>query len=90
MDGDAFEPPSPVVESGAGGRQWSSLKSSASPPAATEEDRERAKSLPAYGPTSHSPVYLINPVSVSAWSFKCSKSYISECQLFVLTVLTHF
>ena len=51
MDGDAFEPPSPAVESGVGGRQWSSLKSSASPPAATEEDRERAKSLPAYGLT---------------------------------------
>nr|XP_046273541.1 F-actin-uncapping protein LRRC16A isoform X2 [Scatophagus argus] len=42
VDGDAFEPP------GAGGRQWSSLKSSASPPAAREDDRERTKSLPAY------------------------------------------
>lgn len=49
-DGDAFEPPSPAVEPGAGGRQWSSLKSSASPAAAAREDnRERAKSLPACG-----------------------------------------
>ncbi|XP_070777405.1 F-actin-uncapping protein LRRC16A [Enoplosus armatus] len=46
-DGDAFEPPSAAVEPAAGGRQWSSLKSSASPPAAKEDNRERAKSLPA-------------------------------------------
>ncbi|KAL7381996.1 hypothetical protein ABVT39_014722 [Epinephelus coioides] len=46
-DGDAFELPSPMVEAGLGGRQWSSLKSSASPPTATEDSRERAKSLPA-------------------------------------------
>ncbi|XP_044026820.1 F-actin-uncapping protein LRRC16A isoform X2 [Siniperca chuatsi] len=48
VDGDAFEPPGAAVEPGAGGRQWSSLKSSASPPAAKEDDRERANSLPAY------------------------------------------
>ncbi|TDH03693.1 hypothetical protein EPR50_G00144660 [Perca flavescens] len=47
-DGDAFEPPSPAVEPGAGGRQWSSLKRPTSPPAATEDERERTKSLPAY------------------------------------------
>ncbi|XP_037651506.1 F-actin-uncapping protein LRRC16A isoform X2 [Sebastes umbrosus] len=46
--GDPFEPASPEVEPGLGGRQWSSLKSSASPPAASEDDRERTKSLPAY------------------------------------------
>ncbi|XP_035536785.1 F-actin-uncapping protein LRRC16A [Morone saxatilis] len=48
VDGDAFEPPSDGVEPGIGGRPWSSLKRSASPPAAREDDRERAKSLPAY------------------------------------------
>ncbi|KAM9339818.1 F-actin-uncapping protein LRRC16A [Symphorus nematophorus] len=48
VDGDAFEPPSPAAEPGVGGRQWSSLKSSASPPAVKEDDRERTKSLPAY------------------------------------------
>ncbi|CAJ1082838.1 F-actin-uncapping protein LRRC16A isoform X1 [Xyrichtys novacula] len=49
LDGDAFESPSAAGELGVGGRQWSSLKSSASPPAAaTEDERERAKSLPAY------------------------------------------
>nr|XP_029136167.1 F-actin-uncapping protein LRRC16A-like isoform X1 [Labrus bergylta] len=48
VDGDAFEAPDAAVESGVGGRQWSSLKTSASPPAASEDDRERAKSLPAY------------------------------------------
>ncbi|XP_054461624.1 F-actin-uncapping protein LRRC16A [Anoplopoma fimbria] len=47
VDGDAFEPPDPAVESGAGGRQWSSLKGSAGPPAASEDGPERAKSLPA-------------------------------------------
>ncbi|XP_070841371.1 F-actin-uncapping protein LRRC16A [Chaetodon trifascialis] len=47
-DGDAFEPPGAAVEPGDGGRQWSSLKSSSSPAAAREDDRERAKSLPAY------------------------------------------
>ncbi|XP_073319009.1 F-actin-uncapping protein LRRC16A isoform X2 [Pagrus major] len=48
LDGDAFETPGAAVEPGAGGRQWSSLKSSASPPAVNEDDRERTKSLPAY------------------------------------------
>ncbi|XP_034535157.1 F-actin-uncapping protein LRRC16A-like isoform X2 [Notolabrus celidotus] len=48
VDGDAFESPCDDVECDLGGRQWSSLKSSASPPAAMEDDRERAKSLPAY------------------------------------------
>ncbi|XP_030268342.1 F-actin-uncapping protein LRRC16A isoform X2 [Sparus aurata] len=48
LDGDAFETPGAAVEPGAGGRQWSSLKSSASPAAANEDDRERTKSLPAY------------------------------------------
>ncbi|XP_051247205.1 F-actin-uncapping protein LRRC16A [Dicentrarchus labrax] len=47
-DGDAFEPPSEGVDPGVSGRPWSSLKRSASPPAAREDDRERAKSLPAY------------------------------------------
>ncbi|KAM7373678.1 hypothetical protein PAMP_008513 [Pampus punctatissimus] len=50
-DGDAFEPSSAAVElsgGGGGGRQWSSLKGSVSHPAPKEEDRERAKSLPAY------------------------------------------
>ncbi|GLD59505.1 F-actin-uncapping protein LRRC16A-like protein [Lates japonicus] len=46
--GDAFDPPSAGAEPDVGGRQWSSLKSSASPPTVREEDRERAKSLPAY------------------------------------------
>ncbi|KAF3706977.1 F-actin-uncapping protein LRRC16A [Channa argus] len=46
--GDAFESPAADSEPGAGGRQWSSLKSSASSPAPREEDRERTKSLPAY------------------------------------------
>ncbi|XP_029299531.1 F-actin-uncapping protein LRRC16A isoform X2 [Cottoperca gobio] len=45
-DGDAFEPLSPAIEHC--GRHWSSLKGSASPPAAIEDDRERTKSLPAY------------------------------------------
>lgn len=48
-DGDAFEAPGAAVEPGVGGRQWSSLKSSTGPPDAREEDRERTKSLPAYG-----------------------------------------
>ncbi|XP_068567524.1 F-actin-uncapping protein LRRC16A isoform X2 [Cebidichthys violaceus] len=48
VDGDAFEPPGSPVEPGAGGRQWSSLKSSVDPPAASEDEWERAKSLPAY------------------------------------------
>ncbi|KAM6903853.1 F-actin-uncapping protein LRRC16A [Lycodopsis pacificus] len=48
VDGDAFEPPGSPVEPGAGGRRWSSLKSSAGPPAESEDERERAKSLPAY------------------------------------------
>ncbi|KAM8767365.1 F-actin-uncapping protein LRRC16A isoform 1-T1 [Acanthopagrus schlegelii] len=48
LDGDAFETPGEAVEPGAGGRQWSSLKSSASPPSANEDERERTKSLPAY------------------------------------------
>ncbi|KAI3358213.1 hypothetical protein L3Q82_003211 [Scortum barcoo] len=49
VDGDAFELPSAAVEPGGGGRQWSSLKSSASlPPPETDNSRERAKSLPAY------------------------------------------
>ncbi|XP_034401871.1 F-actin-uncapping protein LRRC16A [Cyclopterus lumpus] len=49
-DGDAFEPPSPALDPGAGGRQWSSLKSSAGPLAASRDrdQEERAKSLPAY------------------------------------------
>ncbi|XP_022613163.1 formin-like protein 6 [Seriola dumerili] len=47
--GDAFDPPGAGSEPGAGGgRQWSSLKSSASPPPAGEQDRERTKSLPTY------------------------------------------
>ncbi|XP_035039076.2 F-actin-uncapping protein LRRC16A [Hippoglossus stenolepis] len=58
--GDAFDPgagaePGAGVESEAGaepgaggGRQWSSLKSSAPPPSDTEADRERTQSLPAY------------------------------------------
>ncbi|XP_039977511.1 F-actin-uncapping protein LRRC16A isoform X2 [Xiphias gladius] len=46
--GDAFDPPGAGSEPGAGDRQWSSLKSSASPPTAKEDDRERTKSLPAY------------------------------------------
>lgn len=50
--GDAFDPPSAGSEPGASGRQWSSLKSSGSPPTAREEDRERTKSLPAYGSTN--------------------------------------
>ncbi|XP_071355710.1 F-actin-uncapping protein LRRC16A isoform X2 [Trachinotus anak] len=46
---DAFDPPGEGGEPGAGGgRQWSSLKRSASPPPAGEDDRERAKSLPTY------------------------------------------
>lgn len=45
-DGDAFESPSEGVE--VGGRQWSSLKSSVTPPTARDEERERAKSLPPY------------------------------------------
>lgn len=49
-DGDVFKPPSPATDPSVGGRQWSSLKSSASPAAAeTEDSRERAKSLPAHG-----------------------------------------
>ncbi|XP_045914142.1 F-actin-uncapping protein LRRC16A isoform X2 [Micropterus dolomieu] len=48
LDGDAFEPPSAEAEPGAGGRQWSSLKRSASPLAVKGDDRERTKSLPAY------------------------------------------
>ncbi|XP_041664200.1 F-actin-uncapping protein LRRC16A isoform X2 [Cheilinus undulatus] len=48
VDGDAFESPTVAVEPGVGGRQWSSLKRSASPPEEREDDRERAKSLPAY------------------------------------------
>ncbi|KAM3596683.1 uncharacterized protein V6R79_019047 [Siganus canaliculatus] len=44
-DGDVFEALGPAGERG-GGRQWSSLKSPASP-AAREDERERAKSLPA-------------------------------------------
>ncbi|KAK5854608.1 hypothetical protein PBY51_004788 [Eleginops maclovinus] len=48
-DGDAFEPLSPAVDHSAGGRHWSSLKNSAVPPLlASEDDRERTKSLPAY------------------------------------------
>lgn len=47
--GDAFDPPGADSEPGTMGRQWSSLKSSAATPAAREEDRERTKSLPAYG-----------------------------------------
>ncbi|KAM6974904.1 F-actin-uncapping protein LRRC16A isoform 2-T2 [Tautogolabrus adspersus] len=47
VDGDAFEAPNAAVESSVGGRQWSSLKTSASPPAESEDYRERAKSLPA-------------------------------------------
>ncbi|XP_023131099.1 F-actin-uncapping protein LRRC16A [Amphiprion ocellaris] len=46
-DGDAFEPPT-AAGTEAGSRQWSSLKGSSSPPAAKEDERERAKSLPAY------------------------------------------
>ncbi|KAK2830857.1 hypothetical protein Q5P01_018788 [Channa striata] len=46
--GDAFEAPGAGSEPGAGGRQWSSLKNSASAPTAREEDRERTKSLPTY------------------------------------------
>ncbi|XP_026203376.1 F-actin-uncapping protein LRRC16A isoform X2 [Anabas testudineus] len=46
--GDAFDPPSAGSEPGAVGRQWSSLKGSATPPTAREEDRERTKSLPVY------------------------------------------
>ncbi|XP_069371927.1 F-actin-uncapping protein LRRC16A [Paralichthys olivaceus] len=51
--GDAFDLPGAGVESdtgaepGGGGRQWSSLRSSAPPPLDREADRERAKSLPA-------------------------------------------
>lgn len=49
-DGDVFKPPSPATDPSIGGRQWSSLKSSASPAAAERGDsRERAKSLPAHG-----------------------------------------
>lgn len=61
-DGDAFEPPGAAVESGGGGggRQWSSLKGSTSLPAPREEDRERAKSLPAYGSTNHNSSHQIN------------------------------
>lgn len=44
----AFDQPADV-ESSTGCRQWSSLKRSSSPPPPREDDRERAKSLPAYG-----------------------------------------
>ncbi|XP_042291207.1 F-actin-uncapping protein LRRC16A isoform X1 [Thunnus maccoyii] len=49
-DADAFESPGTEVEpaGGGGGRQWSSLKGSTNLPSPREEDRERAKSLPAY------------------------------------------
>nr|XP_020478258.1 CASP-like protein 4U1 [Monopterus albus] len=47
-EGDAFAPPGAGTEPGTGGREWSSVKSSASPPAAREEDRERTLSLPTY------------------------------------------
>ncbi|KAM9737838.1 F-actin-uncapping protein LRRC16A [Menidia menidia] len=47
-DGDTFDPLTTGTEPGSGGRQWSSLRGSHSPPPASEEDRERAKSLPAY------------------------------------------
>lgn len=54
VDGDASEPPGAAVAPGSGGRQSASLKSPASPPAAGADERERAKSLPNYGPTNHS------------------------------------
>ncbi|XP_028254971.1 F-actin-uncapping protein LRRC16A [Parambassis ranga] len=48
-DSDAFEPPGPAAAEPSGGsRQWSSLKRSSLPAAAREDERERAKSLPAY------------------------------------------
>ncbi|KAG7466520.1 F-actin-uncapping LRRC16A-like isoform X1 [Solea senegalensis] len=46
--GDTFQLPATEKEYGGVSRQWSSLRSSATPPAAREGDRERAKSLPAY------------------------------------------
>ena len=67
LDGDAFETPGAAVEPGAGGRQWSSLKSSASPPSANEDERERTKSLPAYGSIFH----------ITYWGFK-SKRLIAD------------
>ncbi|KAF3834341.1 hypothetical protein F7725_025545 [Dissostichus mawsoni] len=49
-DGDAFEPLSPAGDHSVGGRHWSSLKSSAPPHLlSSEDDRERTKSLPAFG-----------------------------------------
>ncbi|XP_062292366.1 LOW QUALITY PROTEIN: F-actin-uncapping protein LRRC16A-like [Scomber scombrus] len=54
-DGDAFESPAAVGESSAGSRQYSSLKGSTSLPH-REEDREKAKSLPAYVRPPSSPV----------------------------------
>ncbi|XP_072226044.1 F-actin-uncapping protein LRRC16A [Leuresthes tenuis] len=48
LDGDAFDQPVAGTEPSIGSRQWSSLKGSSSPPPAREEDRQRAKSLPAY------------------------------------------
>ncbi|XP_037549192.1 F-actin-uncapping protein LRRC16A [Nematolebias whitei] len=47
-DGDAFEQPISGTEPGSGSQKWSSLKRSSCPPLAREDDRERAKSLPAY------------------------------------------
>ncbi|KAL6100246.1 carmil1 [Pungitius sinensis] len=46
LDDGAFEAPGPVVHPGARGRPWSSLKSSARPPEGSEEEPERAQSLP--------------------------------------------
>ncbi|XP_038135703.1 F-actin-uncapping protein LRRC16A isoform X1 [Cyprinodon tularosa] len=48
-DGDTFDQSSITgTNEGISGRQWSSLKSSSSPPSTNEEERERTKSLPNY------------------------------------------
>lgn len=59
--GDAFEAPGSTPAGAGGGRQWSSLKNSASPPTAEEDERERTKSLPAYG--------LSSSETVEIWGF---------------------
>lgn len=67
-DGDVFKPPSPATDPSIGGRQWSSLKSSASPAAAERGDsRERAKSLPAHGA-------IFNIISITCCSVTVTNS----------------
>lgn len=49
-DGDVLEAPGPADDGSAGGRRWSSLKSSSGPSVGAKEDsQERSKSLPADG-----------------------------------------